>query len=34
MDFLFLKISNWQTPDDIYSQFEQTGCLSWIPDCK
>ncbi len=30
-----LGISNpdWQTPDEAYEQFKQTGCLEWIPDC-
>lgn len=25
---------DWQTPDDAYEQFKQTGCLEWIPDCE
>lgn len=25
---------DWQTPDEAYKQFRQTGCLKWIPDCK
>jgi hypothetical protein len=24
----------WQTPDEAYDKFAQTGCLDWIPDCK
>jgi hypothetical protein len=24
---------NWQTPDDLYSKFTETGCLDWIPGC-
>ena len=31
---LGIQNPDWQTPDDLYNQFEQTGCLSWIPDCK
>jgi hypothetical protein len=25
---------DWQTPDEAYAKFAQTGCLDWIPDCK
>ena len=25
---------DWQTPDEAFKQFRQTGCLEWIPDCK
>ena len=30
-----LGVSNpdWQTPDEAYDTFMQTGCLEWIPDC-
>ena len=30
-----LGISNpdWQTPDEAYEQFAETGCLEWFPDC-
>lgn len=24
---------DWQTPDDAYDQFLDTGCLDWFPDC-
>lgn len=24
---------DWQTPDDAYDQFLNTGCLDWFPDC-
>lgn len=31
-----LGVSNpdWQTPDEAFDEFVQTGCLEWIPDCK
>lgn len=29
-----IKDLDWQTPDEAYRQFENTGCLEWIPDCK
>ncbi len=25
---------DWQTPDEAYKKFAETGCLDWIPDCK
>lgn len=26
---------DWQTPDEAYAEFRDTGgCLDWIPDCK
>jgi hypothetical protein len=25
---------DWQTPDEAFDKFAQTGCLDWIPDCK
>jgi hypothetical protein len=25
---------DWQSPDEAYQRFQQTGCLEWIPDCK
>ena len=25
---------NWQDIDSAFQQFQVTGCLSWIPDCK
>ncbi len=31
---LGIQDPNWQTPDEAYKQFKQTGCLDWIPDCK
>ncbi|MDQ3004854.1 MAG: hypothetical protein M3R47_05655 [Chloroflexota bacterium] len=31
---LDIQDPDWQTPDKAYEQFEQTGCLEWIPDCK
>lgn len=31
---LGIQDPDWQTPDDAYEQFTQTGCLEWIPDCK
>lgn len=24
----------WENPDSIYRQFEQIGCLDWIPECR
>ena len=31
-----LGVSNpdWQTPDEAYDTFMQTGCLEWIPGCQ
>lgn len=31
---LGIQNPDWQTPKDAISQFEDTGCLDWIPDCK
>ena len=31
---LGIQDPDWQTPDEAYKQFKQTGCLKWIPDCK
>ena len=31
---LGIQDPDWQTPDEAYEQFTQTGCLDWIPDCK
>ena len=31
---LGIQEPDWQTPDEAYERFEQTGCLDWIPDCK
>ena len=31
---LGIQDPDWQTPDEAYKQFKQTGCLEWIPDCK
>ncbi len=25
---------DWQTPDDAFDQFLDSGCLAWYPDCK
>ena len=25
---------DWQTPDEAFKKFSETGCLDWIPDCK
>jgi hypothetical protein len=25
---------DWREPDEIYKEFERTGCLNWIPDCN
>ena len=24
----------WQTPDEAFKKFAETGCLEWIPDCQ
>jgi hypothetical protein len=29
-----IRNPDWQTPDEAYKKFAQTGCLDWIPDCK
>ena len=31
---LGIQNPDWQTPDEAYKKFAQTGCLDWIPDCK
>ena len=31
---LGIQDPDWQTPDEAYERFEQTGCLDWIQDCK
>jgi hypothetical protein len=31
---LGIKNPDWQTPDEAYKKFAETGCLDWIPDCK
>jgi hypothetical protein len=31
---LGIQNPNWQTPDEAYDKFIQTGCLEWIPDCN
>jgi hypothetical protein len=31
---LDIQNPDWQTPDEAYDKFIQTGCLEWIPDCK
>jgi hypothetical protein len=30
---LGIQNPDWQTPDEAYDQFAETGCLEWIPDC-
>jgi hypothetical protein len=25
---------DWQTPDEAFEMFVETGCLEWIPDCN
>jgi hypothetical protein len=25
---------DWQTPDEAFKKFAETGCLEWIPDCN
>jgi hypothetical protein len=34
IQILGIQNPDWQTPDEAYKQFEKTGCLAWIPDCK
>jgi hypothetical protein len=29
-----IQIPNWVEPDAAYEQFDKTGCLDWIPDCR
>lgn len=31
---LDIQDPDWQTPDEAYEHFTQTGCLDWVPDCK
>jgi hypothetical protein len=31
---LGIQDPDWQTPDEAYKKFAQTGCLEWIPDCS
>lgn len=31
---LGIQDPDWQTPDEAYKKFAETGCLDWIPDCK
>ena len=31
---LGIQNPDWQTPDEAYKKFKETGCLEWIPDCK
>jgi hypothetical protein len=31
---LGIQDPDWQTPDEAYEKFKQTGCLEWIPDCN
>src|SRR6266542_3583743 len=31
---LGIQNPDWQTPKDAINQFENTGCLPWIPDCQ
>jgi len=31
---LGIQNPDWQTPDEAYKKFAETGCLDWIPDCK
>jgi hypothetical protein len=29
-----IEESDWQTPDEAFDTFLETGCLEWIPDCN
>jgi hypothetical protein len=31
---LGIQNPDWQTPDEAYDKFAETGCLEWIPDCN
>ncbi len=31
---LGIQDPNWQTPNEAFDKFKETGCLDWIPDCK
>jgi hypothetical protein len=31
---LGVQTPDWQTPDQAFDKYEQTGCLDWIPHCK
>jgi len=31
---LGIQDPDWQTPDEAFKQFLDTGCLAWFPDCK
>lgn len=31
---LGIQDPDWQTPDEAFDKFAETGCLEWIPDCK
>lgn len=31
---LGIQSPDWQTPDEAYKVFSETGCLEWIPDCS
>jgi hypothetical protein len=31
---LGIQNPEWQTPDEAFDKYFQTGCLDWIPDCK
>jgi len=31
---LDIQNPDWQTPDEAYDKFADTGCLDWIPDCN
>jgi hypothetical protein len=31
---LDIQNPDWQTPDEAYDKFAETGCLEWIPDCN
>lgn len=31
---LGIQDPDWQTPDEAFNKFMDSGCLDWIPDCK
>jgi len=31
---LGIQQPEWTSPDDLFDEYDSTGCLPWIPDCK
>lgn len=34
IETMHIQDPDWQTPDDAFDTFLETGCLDWFPDCK